>query len=64
MAKPRRGWTTFVIMVSPLPGKYELEVHAVKEHTQAPIGPPGGFETYWPSPHLRNNGLCVVGLPT
>ena len=25
MAEPRPGWTTFMIMVSPLPGKYELE---------------------------------------
>ena len=24
MAEPRPGWTTFLIMVSPLPGKYEL----------------------------------------
>jgi len=24
MAEPRLGWTTFLIMVSPLPGKYEL----------------------------------------
>ena len=24
MAEPRPGWTTFMIMVSPLPGKYEL----------------------------------------
>mgnify|MGYP006166755649 CR=1 FL=1 len=24
MAEPRYGWTTFLIMVSPLPGKYEL----------------------------------------
>ena len=24
MAEPRHGWTTFLIMVSPLPGKYEL----------------------------------------
>ena len=26
MAEPRPGWTTFVIMVSPLPGKYELYI--------------------------------------
>ena len=38
MAKPRRGWTTFVIMVSPLPGKYELEALLVEEHTQACVG--------------------------
>ena len=25
MAEPRSGWTTFLIMVSPLPGKYELD---------------------------------------
>ena len=25
MVKPRLGWTTFLIMVSPLPGKYELD---------------------------------------
>ena len=60
MAKPRRGWTTFVIMVSPLPGKYELELRVVEEHTQARKGLPDGFDSHWPLPRLRNNGLCVV----
>ena len=43
MAKPRRGWTTFVIMVSPLPGKYELELRVMEGHTQAHKGLPDGF---------------------
>ena len=47
-------------MVSPLPGKYELGAQVVGEHTQARIGPLGGFDTYWPPPRLCDNGLCVV----
>ena len=32
MGKPHPGKTTFVIMVSPLPGKYHLSVFKVETH--------------------------------
>lgn len=34
MAEPRPGWTTFMIMVSPLPGKYELYTFRVVTRPQ------------------------------
>ena len=33
MAEPRPGWTAFVIMVSPLPGKYDLLLSGQSSHT-------------------------------
>ncbi len=36
MAEPRPGWTTFLIMVSPLPGKYEFYTDPEGEHLREP----------------------------
>ena len=46
MAKPRRGKTTFMIIVSPLPGKYELEALAVEEGTRVRSSRPAGSDTH------------------
>ena len=35
-----------MIMVSPLPGKYELEALAVEEGTQVRSSRPAGFDTH------------------
>ena len=59
MDKPRPGKTTFVIMVSPLPGKYEL----LLTHRPAPSSSPHSARTVTslaPPPHTQ---LLLVPRP-
>ncbi|XP_043347250.1 anther-specific proline-rich protein APG-like [Dermochelys coriacea] len=55
MDEPRPGKTTFVIMVSPLPGKYELlgpsrRPPSLAPHSQATVGPAATRPTAPPTP--------------
>ena len=78
MDKPRPGKTTFVIMVSPLPGKYELLCPPPREPSRSPpftpevtfLRPPRHPRRLSaPRPklaHRENNfgGVCVAGRGT
>ena len=52
MAEPRPGQTTFLIIVSPLPGKYELEETKLAPGFLAT----GNTRTVGPAPRFRPRG--------